>query len=121
MQLRRCSLRVSKSAMSEDSERHGEPASEGGGPAKAVRVLLTSSQIDAASVDSLRSTWRAQDLYIDHLETLNKQLEGIYESPIGLVAPLPAFDSRVTITIDNALTKLVNTVIKMLVTVILKC
>lgn len=74
--------------MSEDSERHGEPASEGGGgPAKAVRVLLTPHQIDAASADSLRSAWRTQDLYIDHLETLNKQLEGIYESLQGLVAP----------------------------------
>lgn len=70
--------------MSEDSERHGEPASEGDGPAKAVRVLLTSHQIDASSADSLSSAWRTQDLYIDHLETLNKQLEGIYESHIGL-------------------------------------
>lgn len=63
--------------MSEDSERHGELASEGGGVTKAVRVLLTPHQIDAASADSLRSAWRTQDLYIDHLETLNKQLEGI--------------------------------------------
>lgn len=65
--------------MSEESERHGEPASEGGGVARAVRVLLTSHQLDAASADSLRSAWRSQDLYIDHLETLNKQLEGSLE------------------------------------------
>lgn len=72
--------------MSEESERHGDPASEGGGVAKTVRVLLTSHQLDAASADSLRSAWKSQDLYIDHLETLNKQLEGIYDSLIASVA-----------------------------------
>ncbi|KAJ0174566.1 hypothetical protein K1T71_009674 [Dendrolimus kikuchii] len=67
--------------MSEETERHGEPASDGsaGGITNAIRVLLTPHQLDAASADSLRSAWRTQDLYIDHLETLNKQLEGSLE------------------------------------------
>lgn len=70
--------------MSEETERHGEAACDGnaggGGSTKETRVLLTPHQLDAASLDSLRTAWRTQDLYIDHLETLNKQLEGIYES-----------------------------------------
>lgn len=68
--------------MSEEIERQCETASDnaGGGSAKETRVLLTPHQLDAASADSLRAAWRNQDLYIDHLESLNKQLEGIYES-----------------------------------------
>lgn len=66
--------------MSEETDRHGESASDGsGGGTNAIRVLLTPHQLDAANADSLRAAWRNQDLYIDHLETLNKQLEGIYE------------------------------------------
>lgn len=66
--------------MSEETDRHGESASDGaGGGSNAIRVLLTPHQIDAANADSLRAAWRNQDLYIDHLESLNKQLEGIYE------------------------------------------
>ncbi|OWR51423.1 Pre-mRNA-splicing regulator female-lethal [Danaus plexippus plexippus] len=65
--------------MSEESERHGESASEGvsSGVTNVARVLLTSHQIDTATAESLRASWRNQDLYIDHLETLNKQLEGV--------------------------------------------
>lgn len=68
--------------MSEESERHGESASDGvsGGVTNVARVLLTSLQLDTTSAESLRTSWRTQDLYIDHLETLNKQLEGIYEN-----------------------------------------
>lgn len=68
--------------MSEESERHGELASDGvsGGVTNVARVLLTSVQLDTATAESLRASWRNQDLYIDHLETLNKQLEGIYEN-----------------------------------------
>lgn len=67
--------------MSEEIERQCETASDNtGGGSNETRVLLTSHQLDAASADSLRAAWRTQDLYIDHLETLNKQLEGIYES-----------------------------------------
>nr|XP_013189818.1 unnamed protein product [Amyelois transitella] len=69
--------------MSEETERHGEAACDsnagGGGGTKETRVLLTPHQLDAASADSLRSAWRTQDLYIGHLETLNKQLEGSLE------------------------------------------
>ncbi|XP_032518996.1 pre-mRNA-splicing regulator female-lethal(2)D [Danaus plexippus] len=67
--------------MSEESERHGESASEGvsSGVTNVARVLLTSHQIDTATAESLRASWRNQDLYIDHLETLNKQLEGSLE------------------------------------------
>ncbi|XP_053610674.1 uncharacterized protein fl(2)d [Plodia interpunctella] len=69
--------------MSEEAERHGEAACDNyagsGGGTKETRVLLTPHQLDAASADSLRSAWRTQDLYIDHLETLNKQLEGSLE------------------------------------------
>lgn len=66
--------------MSEETERHGEASSEGGaggGGSSLARVLLTPHQLEAAAADSLRAAWRNQDLYIDHLETLNKQLEGI--------------------------------------------
>ncbi|XP_072945063.1 uncharacterized protein [Epargyreus clarus] len=68
--------------MSEEPERQGESASEGvagGGVTNVARVLLTSHQIDSATADSLRASWRNQDLYIDHLETLNKRLEGSLE------------------------------------------
>ncbi|KAI5642059.1 WTAP/Mum2p family domain-containing protein [Phthorimaea operculella] len=65
--------------MSEESERQGESASEGAGGTTLVRVLLTPHQIDAANADSLRAAWRNQDLYIDHLESLNKQLEASLE------------------------------------------
>ncbi|KAJ2945714.1 hypothetical protein O0L34_g556 [Tuta absoluta] len=65
--------------MSEESEQHGELASEGAGGTSLVRVLLTPHQIDAANADSLRAAWRNQDLYIDHLESLNKQLEASLE------------------------------------------
>ncbi|CAG9564614.1 unnamed protein product [Danaus chrysippus] len=67
--------------MSEESERHGESASEGvcSSVTNVARVLLTSHQIDTATAESLRASWRDQDLYIDHLETLNKQLEGSLE------------------------------------------
>ncbi|XP_049875771.1 pre-mRNA-splicing regulator female-lethal(2)D [Pectinophora gossypiella] len=65
--------------MSEETDRHGESASEGAGGTNANRVLLTPHQIDAANADSLRAAWRNQDLYIDHLESLNKQLEGSLE------------------------------------------
>ncbi|XP_004931734.1 pre-mRNA-splicing regulator female-lethal(2)D [Bombyx mandarina] len=67
------------SAMSEETERHGEAACEGstgGGDTNSIRVLLTPQQLDAASADALRSAWKSQDSYIDHLEKLNKQLEG---------------------------------------------
>lgn len=66
--------------MSEETERHGETACEGsagGGDTNTIRVLLTPHQLDAASADSLRAAWKTQDSYIDHLEKLNKQLEGI--------------------------------------------
>lgn len=62
--------------MSEETDRHGETSD---GVTSPTRVLLTSHQLDTSSVESLRTAWRNQDLYIDHLETLNKQLEGIYE------------------------------------------
>ncbi|XP_028169814.1 pre-mRNA-splicing regulator female-lethal(2)D [Ostrinia furnacalis] len=67
--------------MSEEIERQCETASDnaGGGSSKESRVLLTPHQLDAASADSLRAAWRTQDLYIDHLESLNKQLEGSLE------------------------------------------
>ncbi|CAG4952395.1 unnamed protein product [Colias eurytheme] len=68
--------------MSEESDRHGESASDGvagGGVTNVARVLLTPHQVDTASADSLRTAWRNQDLYIDHLESLNKQLEGSLE------------------------------------------
>ncbi|XP_050348108.1 pre-mRNA-splicing regulator female-lethal(2)D [Nymphalis io] len=68
--------------MSEESERHGESASDGvsgSGVTNVARVLLTSLQLDTATAESLRASWRTQDLYIDHLETLNKQLEGSLE------------------------------------------
>ncbi|KAF9418881.1 hypothetical protein HW555_004401 [Spodoptera exigua] len=68
--------------MSEDSERHGEASCDvgaGGGGSSIARVLMTPLQLDAAAADSLRAAWRNQDLYIDHLETLNKQLEGSLE------------------------------------------
>ncbi|XP_026321266.1 pre-mRNA-splicing regulator female-lethal(2)D [Hyposmocoma kahamanoa] len=67
--------------MSEETDRHGESASDGaGGGSNAIRVLLTPHQIDAANADSLRAAWRNQDLYIDHLESLNKQLEANLET-----------------------------------------
>lgn len=68
--------------MSEESERQEESASDGvsGSVTNVARVLLTSVQLDTATAESLRASWRNQDLYIDHLETLNKQLEGIYEN-----------------------------------------
>uniref|UniRef100_A0A2H1VA12 SFRICE_005158 n=1 Tax=Spodoptera frugiperda TaxID=7108 RepID=A0A2H1VA12_SPOFR len=65
--------------MSEETERHGEASCDvgaGGGGSSIARVLMTPLQLDAAAADSLRAAWRNQDLYIDHLETLNKQLEG---------------------------------------------
>ncbi|XP_023937129.2 pre-mRNA-splicing regulator female-lethal(2)D [Bicyclus anynana] len=65
--------------MSEESERHGEPASDAPGGATNARVLLSPHQLDAASAETLRAAWRTQDSYIDHLETLNKQLEGSLE------------------------------------------
>lgn len=71
--------------MSEESERHGESSASPG----AARVVLSAQQFDAAS-ETLRAAWASQDSYIDHLETLNKQLEGIYDSYIGLVAPRSA-------------------------------
>lgn len=68
--------------MSEESERHGESANDAPGGAASVarvaRVALSPQQLEAASADALRAAWRSQDSYIDHLETLNKQLEGIY-------------------------------------------
>lgn len=71
--------------MSEEGERHGEKASpvvaggndNGASGPNVVRVLLTPQQLESSSVESLRSAWNDQDSYIDHLETLNKQLEGI--------------------------------------------
>ncbi|CAG9788797.1 unnamed protein product [Diatraea saccharalis] len=67
--------------MSEEIDRQCETASDnaGGGSLKPTRVLLTSHQLDAATADSLRTAWKTQDSYIDHLETLNKQLEGRLE------------------------------------------
>ncbi|KAG6445086.1 pre-mRNA-splicing regulator female-lethal(2)D [Manduca sexta] len=68
--------------MSEETERHGETACEGsagGGDTNTIRVLLTPHQLEAASADSLRAAWKTQDSYIDHLEKLNKQLEGSLE------------------------------------------
>ncbi|XP_063626097.1 uncharacterized protein LOC134797683 isoform X2 [Cydia splendana] len=67
--------------MSEESERHGESAaaSPSTGGAIAARVVLTAHQLEAAAAETLRSAWSSQDSYIDHLETLNKQLEGSLE------------------------------------------
>lgn len=68
--------------MSEETERHGEASCEGGaggGGSSLARVLLTPHQLETAAAESLRAAWRTQDLYIDHLETLNKQLEGSLE------------------------------------------
>ncbi|KAG7312134.1 Pre-mRNA-splicing regulator female-lethal(2)D [Plutella xylostella] len=70
--------------MSEETERLGgksPPAvAENGSPSggSVARVLLTSQQLEAAA-ESLRAAWRSQDAYIDHLESLNKQLEGSLE------------------------------------------
>ncbi|VVC90026.1 unnamed protein product [Leptidea sinapis] len=65
--------------MSEESERHGESTSDGGAT-NVARVLLTPQQLENATLESLRASWKNQDLYIDQLESLNKQLEGIYET-----------------------------------------
>ncbi|KAL4711472.1 hypothetical protein ACJJTC_000488 [Scirpophaga incertulas] len=66
--------------MSEEIDRQCETANDSaGGGSKPTRVLLTSHQLDAATVESLRTAWKSQDLYIDHLESLNKQLEGSLE------------------------------------------
>ncbi|KAM3965759.1 pre-mRNA-splicing regulator female-lethal(2)D [Aphomia sociella] len=70
--------------MSEETERHGEATcdgSAGGGGTKETRVLLTPHQLESASAESLRAAWKTQDLYIDHLESLIKQLEGRLEKP----------------------------------------
>lgn len=117
--------------MSEESDRHGEKASPvgaggndiGAGGQNVSRVLLTPQQVESSSAEALRTAWSNQDSYIDHLESLNKQLEGIYNSYLGLVVPCgrPEFDhgtSRcfcanifVYSYIDNTLTKLPNSVI----------
>ncbi|CAK1555704.1 unnamed protein product [Leptosia nina] len=72
--------------MSEELDRHGESASDsvaGGGVTNVARVLLTPVQLDTASAE-LRTAWKNQDSYIDHLETLNKQLEGSLEKAKGI-------------------------------------
>lgn len=84
----RASYRVIESAMSEETERAGEKSSpavtdNGGGSNGVARVLLSAPQLETAAADALRAAWRSQDSYIDHLESLNKQLEGIYDR-VGL-------------------------------------
>lgn len=74
--------------MSEETEQAGEKGSpvvadNGGGSHGVARVLLSSPQLEAATLEALRAAWKSQDSYIDHLESLNKQLEGIYDR-VGL-------------------------------------
>ncbi|GBP50624.1 Pre-mRNA-splicing regulator WTAP [Eumeta japonica] len=68
--------------MSEETERQGEKTSPGAVTANAgngqcmSRVVLNAQQLESSSAEELRTAWKSQAVYIDHLETLNKQLEG---------------------------------------------
>lgn len=51
--------------------------SEEGSGAGSARVKLSSEQLQLSSAEELQVAWATQDTFIDHLETLIKQLEGI--------------------------------------------